>query len=377
MRDDLVTVIVPAHNAAATLERALRSALAQTHAALELVVVDDGSTDGTTEIIRRLAASDARVRALTQENRGVAAARNAALNHARGTLIAPLDADDLWHPAKIARQVAALYAAGPDTGLAYCHARQIDSHDRVVETWPTGHRGEDAYAELFVSNFIRCASIPLIRREALERAGGYDPGLREAGAQGCEDLKLYLRLAEQSRFVLCPEYLVGYRWRAGSMSAQTARMLRSWQLVMAEAQARRPDLPPHLIRWATGNFHRWLGFDALSRGRAAAGLALLGRALVRDPGGTVRPDLALTTAEILAARAARRLRLSRALRTALRRSRPGSDTECHAEAPLFLDCDPAHAGEPVVEDAQQRRRLAAAAATRLRPVGACGREGAP
>src|SRR5439155_4413373 len=104
----LVTVVIAAFNAMAHIEETCLSALRQTYRSLEVIVVDDGSTDETSRIVQRLAASDSRVRLIRQQNRGVAAARNAGIAAASGEFIAPLDADDLWDSTKIERQVRRL-----------------------------------------------------------------------------------------------------------------------------------------------------------------------------------------------------------------------------------------------------------------------------
>ena len=99
-----VSVIIPAYNAAATLERALASVAKQTLSGIEILVVDDGSTDATPEILARMAAADRRLRILTQANGGVARARNAAIGAATGEWVATIDADDIWHPRKLELQ---------------------------------------------------------------------------------------------------------------------------------------------------------------------------------------------------------------------------------------------------------------------------------
>lgn len=306
MREDLVSVIVPAHNAASTIEATLASILAQTHTALEVVVIDDGSTDGTGARVVAMARQDARIRYVYQSNAGVAAARNAGIAISSGAYIAPMDADDIWHPTKIEKQLALLTAAGPEVGVVYCYTRLIDKADQVVETLPPGQRTGDVFTTLLLSNFIRSASIPLIRRRELEAVGGYDRSLRERGAQGCEDLKLYLMLAERCRFELCPEYLVGYRVSRSGMSANAVLMQRSWLMVMEEVKARHPEIPVWLFNWAAGNFHRWLGFNTLSYGQVGTGLTLLARSAVEDP-ATLRPGMLATLVEILTARLAQRL----------------------------------------------------------------------
>src|SRR5205085_7650195 len=99
-------VLIPVGDGAASIREALESALGQTYRRIEVIVVDDGSRDRTPEIVEERARRDARLRLVTQANRGVAAARNRALSSATGELVAPLDADDLWDPSKIERQVA-------------------------------------------------------------------------------------------------------------------------------------------------------------------------------------------------------------------------------------------------------------------------------
>src|SRR5215213_5558127 len=106
--EPLVSVIVPAYNAASTLDDTLRSIRSQTHSNLDIIIVNDGSTDDTLAIAERHSGQDDRIRVVSQMNAGVAAARNLGVRLSRGELIAPIDADDLWARHKIAEQVGAL-----------------------------------------------------------------------------------------------------------------------------------------------------------------------------------------------------------------------------------------------------------------------------
>ena len=119
MGGTLVSIVIPAFNCARTIAETLGSAQGQTHAELDIIVVDDGSTDGTAEIVARHAAADPRIRYLRQANSGVAAARNHGIAEARGPYVALLDADDLWHPTKIAAQLRRFEERGPATALVY------------------------------------------------------------------------------------------------------------------------------------------------------------------------------------------------------------------------------------------------------------------
>jgi glycosyltransferase involved in cell wall biosynthesis len=279
-----VSVLIPAYNAQATLLQTLQSVERQTFADLEAIVVDDGSRDDTARIAADFAARDARFRLARQANAGVAAARNAALALARGEWIAPLDADDLWHPDKLARQVRCVKAAQPTTVLVYSWSVEIDERSLVTSRRLDLDRFEgDAYAALVLTNFIGNASVPLVRRDALVAAGGWDTSLRDRVAQGCEDWQLYLRLAEVGDFVLAPGFLVGYRQTSGSMSRQVPEMTRSYDLVMAEAKARHPELPAELFRWSRAAFD-FYRFEILRDSAAPlSSLRALLSAVRRDP----------------------------------------------------------------------------------------------
>src|SRR5262245_28337071 len=121
----LVSVVIPAYNAEAYIATSLRSVTAQTYRNLEIIVVDDGSRDATATIVRSLAADDPRIKLQQQQNAGVAAARNRGIEASSGDLVAPLDADDLWQPSKIERQVAVMQRGSPKVGLVYAWFVQI------------------------------------------------------------------------------------------------------------------------------------------------------------------------------------------------------------------------------------------------------------
>jgi glycosyltransferase involved in cell wall biosynthesis len=127
-----VSVIVPAFNAGATIDATLASVRRQTHAALDIVIVDDGSRDDTAARAAAHAADDRRIRIVRQDNAGVAAARNAGLAAARAEFVAPIDADDLWAPTKIAKQLARI-AGRPEIGLVYTWYKLIDDDGRVMQ----------------------------------------------------------------------------------------------------------------------------------------------------------------------------------------------------------------------------------------------------
>lgn len=280
MESPLVSVVVPAFNAERFIARCLDSALNQTAGDLEVIVVDDGSQDRTSEIVRAAMSRDGRVRLLRQDNGGVSCARNLGLSNARGRFIAPLDHDDLWHATKLEKQLACLAEAPTGTGVVYCHYAVIDGADRVILPRrayhaPTGY----VYPQLVIGNIVGNASSPLIDRTLLEAVGGYDEDFRS----GCEDLDLYLRLAERSHYALVPEFLVGYRRSPDSMSMNIPRMERAIDQLTRKTLARHPYLPQRLLRWRDGNLYRYLALHALMGADYRSFLLLAGRSVLSDP----------------------------------------------------------------------------------------------
>jgi glycosyltransferase involved in cell wall biosynthesis len=236
-----VTAVVPAYNAGRTLEATLRSVRAQTYRDLEILVVNDGSTDRTGEIAASHAHADRRVRPIAQANAGVASARNRGLAEATGEFVALIDADDLWKPEKIAAQLEVLTRSGRHTGLVYTWFAEIDERGRVLTVHRPAAEG-DVLTDLCVKNIVGHASSPLMRTRDVLDIGGYDPSLRARNAQGCEDLDLYLRVAERSHFAVVKSVLTGYRKTRDAMSTDVRQMLRSYDIVIERWIARYPHL---------------------------------------------------------------------------------------------------------------------------------------
>jgi glycosyltransferase involved in cell wall biosynthesis len=296
----LVSVIVPAYNAAAFIAETVGSALAQTYRDIEIIVVDDGSTDNTVEIVKSLASQDQRVRLLQQQNSGVAAARNYAIEQSRGTLIAPLDADDLWRPDKLAKQVAVMRSSGPEVGMVYAWSASIDESGRVLPRIGNFARHEgNIFPFLVFHNFIGNGSAPLIRRDCLLDAGGYDTTLSARGGE-CEDLMLYLHIAESYKVVLVPAILVGYRVRQNSLSSNVRRMRRGHELVLGTIRVRHPDIPARLFRWSRSFNCMNLGRRCLRRGKTRVAAWLLICALTYDPVMLLEPSMQRTLGRLIA-----------------------------------------------------------------------------
>lgn len=284
--DDLVAVIIPAYRAAATLDETLRSIRGQSHRALDIIVVDDGSPDdgATLAIARRHASEDPRVRAVRQENGGVAAARNFGLAMTTAPFVACCDADDLWAPAMVERCLGAIRERGPDTGLAYAWFAAIDGDSRVTRLGRLTDAEGDVVDTLCLFNVVGNGSGALMRRDLLLAAGGYDPSLRARKAQGSEDWKVYFAVAEQARFALVRDHLVGYRELPGNMSADPWENLRSRDLVAGEIAARHPEKAALLAKGRT-RLLRFMLSRAMRARRADNARALLFELARHDPLG--------------------------------------------------------------------------------------------
>lgn len=278
----LVSVIVPAWNAEATLRETLRSVGRQTHRSIEILIVDDGSTDGTATVAQEFCAAEPRARLIRKQNGGVASARNAGIAEAKGDWVAPIDADDLWHPSKIEKQLAAAVAAPEPPGFVYCWYRKIDEHGDVIASGPRWAFNGRAFERIAYRNPVENGSSLLLSRLAALSVGGYDESLRASAAQGCEDVMIQLRVARDHPIAAVPEYLVGYRVRSDSMSGDTGQMLRSWNLVYQRI-AKETPLPRDLMRWHIADVHETIAEEDALAGRYASAIRHYGKALLRDP----------------------------------------------------------------------------------------------
>ena len=258
IRDPLVSVILPVYNGAEFVGSAIESALRQTYRNLEVIAVDDGSSDQTLAILKRYAIEDSRFLVVSQKNGGVARARNRGLMEATGDLVAPLDADDLWEPTKIDRQVRQLQRSGERTGLVYSWWVWIDPDGAILDRSPAWEIAGDVFEKLVQINFTGNASVPLFRRHCVEEVGGYNEDLAAANAGGCEDWELALRIAERYEIAVVKELLVGYRRHPGSMSTACETMSRSQQRVMESMRKLRPGMDQSIFRRATSQFNLYL-----------------------------------------------------------------------------------------------------------------------
>lgn len=231
-----VSIMIPTYNCATFLGRAIDTALAQSYTDYEILIVDDGSTDNTRDVV---VPYGTKVRYFYQPNGGLSSARNLALSHATGEFVAYLDADDMWCPRKLEAQVAFLDAR-KECGLVHSEISVIDEDDKVLHLCfnqetrrpvPQGH----CLADLLRRCHVQILTV-LERRECFGRAGIFDEGLRIA-----QDYHHWIRVALQGFAIgYLPEPLAKYRWRRGSLMSNQRRLLhdfvRIYETVLAEPQ---------------------------------------------------------------------------------------------------------------------------------------------
>jgi glycosyltransferase involved in cell wall biosynthesis len=225
----LISVVIPAYNAEATVLETIESVRAQTFSAFELIVIDDGSTDGT--VARLGTVHDPRLRILSYTNAGLAAARNRGLETSAGEFVSFIDADDLWTRDKLELQVAALRRQ-PAAAVAYSWTAFVDVAGDFLFAKEPSCRDGDVYADLLRGNFVASGSNILVRRTCALAVGCFDTSLDAA-----HDWDFCLRVAARWPFALVPRYQILYRISEGAMSANAERAEREC-LVVCERAAR-------------------------------------------------------------------------------------------------------------------------------------------
>jgi hypothetical protein len=280
----LVTVIMPAYNVAPYLREAVESVVAQTYPRWELVIVDDGSTDETPDIARECLRLDERIRLIRQENRGLAGARNTALQAGRGDFFALLDSDDTWDPGFLASQMA-VFVNHPETGLVSGSARFLGGPRNGHPARPRIAGFPVLSLEQMIADEAAVFIMTTFRREVVEAIGVFDESKRRS-----EDWDFWLR-AVSAGFVFRRNWqpLASYRVREGSLSRDTPAMLHEMLHTLSKVG---PACPPGTAAHAAleaqlGRFQRALllarAKEALEGGRFPDAAATLQQ--LRKSGG--------------------------------------------------------------------------------------------
>ena len=239
-----ISVVMPVYNTGSHLSRALRSILNQTWKDLEVLCVDDGSTDDSLKILQKLELTDRRIRILSRPNTGIVGALNDGVALACGEFIARMDADDFSLPQRFAAQIAFL-EAHPEVVCLGCCALKVDADGDPIEIWrvPLTHEAIDAHHIKNASGGGIIHPTAMLRRETLVKAGGYARGTDLA-----EDLDLWLRLAENGRLANLEDVLLHYRVAATGLSVSRRVEQEHQTLRVLNAARVRRNLPPLAAR---------------------------------------------------------------------------------------------------------------------------------
>jgi glycosyltransferase involved in cell wall biosynthesis len=277
----LLSVVIPAYNVAPYIRAAVESALAQTLRSLEVIVVDDGSTDDTSAVLDAIERdwNDPRLRVIRQENGGPSVARNTGISDARGVFIGFLDPDDIWAPEKAALQIA-LMQQDETIGIGFSNSEYL-----TEEGLRTGYFLRAKKARPSLHDMIRCnhtgnGSTPIVRRECFQIAGLFRPELRS-----CEDYEMWCRILALTRYraELYPRPLTMYRMRRSSLTFDFAKFVENADRAMDFIRLTMPDVPAYVIRAGQAEHYRTAAWKAVSSDRAHEGVDLLMRAVSLHP----------------------------------------------------------------------------------------------
>lgn len=254
----LITVIIPAYNAERTIVQTIASVQKQTFSDFEIILIDDGSTDRTLELLGSI--QDERLKIHSYSNGGLPIARNRGIAHATGEFISFLDADDLWTVDKLELQLAALQQ-NPKAGVAYSWTCNMsEKGDSFYPGQSVSFEG-NVYAKLLVSgNFIASGSNCLIRKQAIESVGEFDSALKS-----CEDWDFYLRLAARWSFVVVPKAQILYRQSSGAMSSKIDVMEKYALLVLERAFKSAPPEFQFMKNQSLSTLYQYLTGMCLAR----------------------------------------------------------------------------------------------------------------
>jgi GT2 family glycosyltransferase len=313
----LVSVVVPTYNRAYCLARTLDSVLAQTHANFEIILVDDGSTDGTEDLVARSFGRDGRIKYIYQQNQGVTAARNRALAMSQGDYVAFLDSDDVWMPWKLEIQLAC-FRQCPEVGMVWTEMQAVGPRGEVVSnaylrtmyhayrwfknadlfpqsyalpetTLPRELAGirvhvGDIFSQMVMGSLVHTSTV-MLSRERLEMVGCFNEKLRVAG----EDYDFHLRTCRQGPVGFVDVASIQYQTgMADQLTGQTYKVHASRNCITTVEEALRRDrdvirLPGSMIRARKAEIYQWAGDCLLSGGQPGQARKHLLKSLVYRP----------------------------------------------------------------------------------------------
>ncbi|MBP0018240.1 MAG: glycosyltransferase [Cyanobacteria bacterium SBLK] len=262
-----ISVVIPAYNAEKTIAKTIQSVLDQTFKDFEIIVINDGSSDRTLEIVESFV--DSRIQIYSYPNTGAAISRNRGISLASGEFLALLDADDLWTADKLTAQFQALQDYS-EAGVAYSWTDYIDESDRFVRSGLHLSANGNVLPELLVHNFLENGSNPLIRSPIIQEVGQFDPHLLAS-----MDWDFYLRLANFCHFIVVPRPQVLYRISTTSITTDVRRQEKESLKVIEKAFQQVPDSLRLLKQKSLANLYKYLACKSLENPSRKNGISTL------------------------------------------------------------------------------------------------------
>ena len=260
MNNPLVTVVVPTYNRASLIADALASVYEQTYRPLQLIVVDDGSTDDTNSVVSSWITGHAQVenfsvKYISQDNQGGNVARNRGITEAAGEYVAFLDSDDLWHDNKLQLQME-LFCDAPEVGGVYCGMRHIKlASGEVLALAKRSYPSGKLLNRLLVRDVTAPTSTYVIRKDVFEKVGSFDEEL-----QARQDWDMWIRVASACEIGVVPEVLVDYREHAGVRTATNPQKeIAAYKRIMKKYSDLRDNCPFAVRQAAKSAFYRRMG----------------------------------------------------------------------------------------------------------------------
>ncbi|MDD5454425.1 MAG: glycosyltransferase [Candidatus Ratteibacteria bacterium] len=236
-KEPLISVIIPAYNRAKFLEEAVKSVLAQTYKNWELIIVDDGSTDDTSEVVKKFL--DERIIYLHQDNKGASAARNKGILKAKGEYIAFLDSDDMWLPQKLQKQLEVFNKSRFKPGVVYTGIQYMDYKGNLKKQRKLPAYRGNIFKKLLRKNIAGIGSTMLVKKECFEKCGSFDENLPSR-----MDLDMILRISEHFTVDYVPEILALERIHEGRITADIEKKIKGREMLFDKI---RPYLKKHRI----------------------------------------------------------------------------------------------------------------------------------
>ena len=280
--NELVSIVVAMYNSASFIEKTIECLVSQTYSPVEIILVDDGSTDGTFALVEALARSTKSIRCYRKENGGVASARNYGIQRATGSYVAFCDHDDWWTREKLARQMP-LFGADPGVGLVYSPVRAVDEQGGILKDRMPGTVYEGEVLErLLCYNFIPFSSV-VVRKACFDLLGGFR---EDRLMHGSDDRNMWIRLATRFRVRCCQDVLVDIVRHGQNYSDQDAKMLEAGLRCLADIWKSVPEIrkrDERLYRRSYSEIHRLYGVTFFAKGDYGASRACMLSAARAEP----------------------------------------------------------------------------------------------